>query len=261
MVAPEHPRGMKRDREMRVVDRERERSAHLIAVERAVAGAAHPARALPRPVADAGIIARRGVARSVAAEARPSRPVIFAALKALEAEAFVGEPHRPVGVAFAGRDRIAHAGNEDIAHLDLAHQPQRRAVEQNDIDAHGAWAPVGKVGLHFLVAGGVDLPRGPVAVIEAPDAPFIRRHRSGKHDADAVIARRQIDLAHAVPLADFQQLAGTVDAQALHRVAGPAAAIGLARQAAARPPARRRCVLRRRDAGSRHRCGTGETGS
>jgi hypothetical protein len=45
-----------------------------------------------------------------------------------------------------------------------------------------------------------------------------------------MIARRQIDLAHAVPLADFQQPAGTVDAQALHRIAGPAAAIGLARQ-------------------------------
>ena len=125
---------------------------------------------------------------------------------------------------------FAHAGDEEIAHLDLAHQPQRRAVEQNDIDGYGAWAPVGQVGLHFLGAGGVDLSRGPIAVVEAPDAPFIRGHRSGKHDADAVVARRQIDLAHAVPLADFQQLAGAVDAQSLHRIAGPAAAIGLARQ-------------------------------
>ena len=40
-----------RDGDVRILDRERERGAHLIAVERAVAGAAHPARALPRPFA------------------------------------------------------------------------------------------------------------------------------------------------------------------------------------------------------------------
>jgi hypothetical protein len=100
MVAPVQPSGRK-------------------VVERAVTGAAEPARALARPFAHAGILAGHGVARFVAAEAGASRSVIFQAVETLEAEAVVGQSHRPVGIAFARRDRISHAGDERVANLDV----------------------------------------------------------------------------------------------------------------------------------------------
>ncbi len=75
------------------------------------------------------------------------------------------------------------------------------------------------------------MPRGAVAVVEAPDATFIGWQGSGKRDADAVVARRQIDFALAVAIAEFQQLARAVDAQPFDRVARPAAAVALACQA------------------------------
>ena len=92
-------------------------------------------------------------------------------------------------------------------------------------------AAVAKAGFTSSLQVALTSRAGAVAVIEAPDAAFVRRHRSGEHDADAVIARRQIDFALAVAIAEFQELARTVDAQPLDRVARPAAAVGLARQA------------------------------
>src|SRR5262249_47256766 len=88
----------KRDGKMRVLDGECERSAHLIAVERAMTGAAEPARALLRPLAGARVLARHRGAGFVAAEAGASRPVIFAAAETLEAKALGGHPARPGGV-------------------------------------------------------------------------------------------------------------------------------------------------------------------
>src|SRR5262245_49811081 len=88
MVAPEQPSGRN------VTERcgfsiASERGAHLVAVERAVAGAAEPARALLRPLAGARVVVRHRGAGLVAAEACPSRPVIFTAAEALEAKALV----------------------------------------------------------------------------------------------------------------------------------------------------------------------------
>ena len=62
------------------------------------------------------------VAGLVAAIAGAARPEIFAAHRAekpLEAEAFVGERHRAVGIAFAGGDRVAQSRDQKIAHLDF----------------------------------------------------------------------------------------------------------------------------------------------
>src|SRR5438093_5214233 len=56
-----------RDRDVRVLDRKRERGARLVAVERAMAGAALPARTLPRPVGSVGIVAGVAGAGAVAA--------------------------------------------------------------------------------------------------------------------------------------------------------------------------------------------------
>src|SRR5438445_150377 len=103
---------------MRAFHRERERGAQLIAVERAMAGGAHPARALPRPILAAEIFARQGSAGLVAGEAGAAGAVIFAAGKPLEAETLVGEPHRPVGISFTGGNRVAHSGDEHVAHAD-----------------------------------------------------------------------------------------------------------------------------------------------
>ncbi len=200
------------DGEMRVFDSKRERGAHLIAVERAVTGAAQPARALLRPLAGARVVVRHHRAGSIAPEARSSRPVIFAAAEALEAKALIRQLHRPVGIALAGRDRIAHAGDEHIAHSDLADEPLRGAVRQHDIDARKSRPATHETGPDFLVASGVDLPRVTVAVVEAPYAALIGWQGSAQRHADAVIVRRQVDLALAVPLAKFQQPAGAIDA-------------------------------------------------
>src|SRR5204862_8110046 len=95
----------------RLLAGERERGAHLTAVERAVTGAAEPARALPRPIGRAGIVAGHPVAGFVASEPGAPRAIIFAAIETFEAEAFVRHAHRPVGIAFARGDRIPHAGD------------------------------------------------------------------------------------------------------------------------------------------------------
>src|SRR5207245_8510042 len=134
---------------------------------------------------------------------------------------------RPVGIALAGRDRIAHPGDEHITHCDLADEPQRGAVRQHNIDARQRWPAADEARPDFLVASGVDLPRMTVAVVEAPHASFICRQGSTQRDAHAVIVRRQIVLAFAIARAKFQQPAGPIDAQAIDRVAGPAAAIAL----------------------------------
>ena len=47
-----------------------------------------------------------------------------------------------------------------------------------------------------------------------------------------MVAGRQIEFALAVAIAEFEQLAGAVDAQPLDRVARPAAAVAVARQPA-----------------------------
>ena len=194
-------------------------------------GTAHPARTLPRPIAHAHVLAGRDVARFVAAEAGPSGPVILDAIEAPKAEAVVRQPHGAVGIALAGRDRVSHSGDEYVAHLDLADDALRRAVQQDDVDARGRGPAVAKVGLHFLAAGAVHLTCGPIAVIERPHATVVCGQSSGEGDADAVLARRKVDFALAIAIAEFQELASPVDAQPLDQVACPAAAVALARQA------------------------------
>ena len=51
--------------------------------------------------------------------ARPGRKYSRAGREAAEAEAFVVERDRPVGIAFAGGDGVAHAGDQKVAHRDF----------------------------------------------------------------------------------------------------------------------------------------------
>src|SRR5436190_14870725 len=78
-----------RDGEMRILDGERERGAHLITIERAVAGTTEPARALLRPVAGPRVLIRHRGAGFITAEAGASWPVIFTATETLEAKPLV----------------------------------------------------------------------------------------------------------------------------------------------------------------------------
>src|SRR5262249_42294814 len=77
------------DGEMRVLDGERERRAHLIALERAVAGPAEPARVWRPPAAGARFLVRHRGAGFVAAEAGAPRPLISPPVETLEAKAMV----------------------------------------------------------------------------------------------------------------------------------------------------------------------------
>ena len=153
---------------MGVLDRQRERGAQLVAVERAMAAAAHPARALQRPIARPRRLARPIGTGLVAAEAGAARPEICPAAEAPEAEALVRHPNGAVRIALARGDRVAQSGNQHVAHLDVAHQPLRRAVRQSDVDAHDRRPALAQAELHLLVAGAAHLSRRPAAVVEAP---------------------------------------------------------------------------------------------
>ena len=73
---------------MRLLDRECERGAHLIAVERAMASRIHPTRAVARPVFCRGRARRSVLAGAVVGKAGAARPeVLAAATEAPEAEA------------------------------------------------------------------------------------------------------------------------------------------------------------------------------
>ena len=66
-----------------------------------------------------------------------------------------------------------------------------------------------------------------MTVLEGPDASDALRHHAGQDDADWVILRHEIILAHAFAVAGFHQLAGAVDAQAFDGVTRPAAAVAV----------------------------------
>src|SRR5204862_2501229 len=104
---------------MRVLDRERERCAGLIAVQGTVAWSAQPARALARPVLGPAL-AGHGRAGLVPRVALTARAKIFASCKAFEAEAFICKTNGTIRIAFTGRDGVAHSRNEHVTHLDLA---------------------------------------------------------------------------------------------------------------------------------------------
>ncbi len=198
--------------QVRVLDRETERRAHLVTVQRSVARAAHPARALQCPLARFAVVTQDDVAGPVAVEACAPGPVVFAALEALEAESFVGEAHGAVGIAFAGRDRVAQAGDQHVAHLDIAGYPLRGAVGQHDVHARDRQAVAAHAQLYLLGARRIGLARRPLAVVEGPKAAFVGGKRTGEPRPDAKIARREIALALAVAVAGVEELAGAVHA-------------------------------------------------
>src|SRR5262249_41062654 len=99
------------DREVRVLNCKRERGAHLITVQRAMTGAAQPARTFSRPRARSGIFGYPAAAL-VSPETGAARPEILIPIEAFEAEALVGKPDRAIRIAFAGSQRVSHACDE-----------------------------------------------------------------------------------------------------------------------------------------------------
>ncbi len=190
-----------------------------------MAGGAHPARAMARPFG-VGLRDRAGsFAGLAAAVARAPRPIIFAAVETAEAEAVIVEQDGAVRIAFAGGDRIAEPGDEQVADQDLRAHPLRQAAGRNDVHARHARSPVAHAQLYFLLAADRDLLRRPVAVVERPRAARVRRRGSLQHDGDAMVSRRQVRLALPVALALFEQPAAAVEAQPLDHVARPAATV------------------------------------
>ena len=154
IVAPVQASGTKVTAMMRLLDREREHGAHLIAVQRPVAGGIHPARAVAVPVPCRGRARRSVFAGSIVVIAGAARPEILAEAAAeepLEAEAAF-ELHRLVRVAFAGGDGIAKSGDEDVAHRDLGRDALRRAVAERDVDGGDGGAARRHAQLDLLIA-------------------------------------------------------------------------------------------------------------
>ena len=171
---------------VRLLDGERERGTNLIAVQRTMAGGAHPARAVMRPVLGRGVARRSVLAGPVAGKAGAARPVILAAAEAPETEAAF-ELDRLIGIAFAGRNGIAEAGDEQVAHRDLGDDPLRGAVAERNVDGSDGRMAVTHPQSDFSIAGRADLPKRSAAVVEAPGAGLALRHRTGNRDANRMI--------------------------------------------------------------------------
>ena len=214
-------------RDVRILHGERERGAGLIAVERAVAGRIEPERALALP--DRQRIRR--FAGPSAFIAGAARPVILRGCRAeigAEAKAFIGQRDRAVRIAFAGGDAVAEAGDEDVAHRDLGGDALA-ALRAGDVDGRNRGAAVADAEIDRLGAvegGGLRA----VAVVERPGAGGADRNRAGQPDDDRMIDRRQIAFLDVVAGAGLADAAGEIDAQPVHGVARPAAAVALNRQ-------------------------------
>src|SRR5262249_38146662 len=121
--------------DMRILDGQRERRAHLIAVERAVAGGAQPTGAVLRPIL-VGAQARVGAAGAIATVTGAARTVVIGAGRAgnaAEAEARVGERAVAIGIALAGGDGVTKAGDQQVARQDFGCEALDRAVGERNV--------------------------------------------------------------------------------------------------------------------------------
>ncbi len=181
------------------------------------------ATGVDRPVLAGAIVAIAGAARPEILAAGT------AAQEALEAKSAI-ELHRLVGIAFARGDGIAQARDQHVAHRDLGDHALRGAVAERDVDGGDRDASVRHAQDDFAFARRLVLAQLSLAVIEGPGTDRARRRVAGQHDADAVIARREIILFFAVAIAGLHQVAELVDAEIADDVLGPAQARGVALQ-------------------------------
>ena len=213
-------------RDVRILHGERQRGAGLIAVERTVAGGIEPERALALP--DRQRIRR--FAGPSAFIAGAARAVILRGRGAeigAEAEAFVGQRDRPVRIAFAGGDAVAEAGDEDVAHRDLggdalaARRIRWRRRRSQPWCGHSATRRLTGSAQSKVDCCGPS----PSSNDQAQVAPT--GTGAGQPNRDGMIDRRQIAFLDVVAGAGLADAAGEIDAEPVHHVARPAAAVAL----------------------------------
>ncbi len=233
------------DGDVRVLDREAERGAHLVAVERAVARAASAS-------ARSGAPRRRHagpIPRSRRSGCRCSRRVRAGNTRWSRRRGSGGSRSLRRRAAPAGRDCLRRRRSSRRARRSARRAPGSRSRRAGRCRPAARCRRVAVVGRPCTTRSRISSSHEPSncrGSLEPSSnvqtqSDGVRRRR-GEHDADAMVAGRQIDLACAVALAEFHQPAGAIDAQPLDRVARPAAAVALDAQAAARNPARRRCA-------------------
>ena len=211
-------------RDVRIAHGERERGAGLVAVERAVAGRIGPQRALALP----DLQKVRRLAGAAAFVAGAARPVILrgrARQIIAEAKAFVGQRDRAVGIAFAGGDAVAEAGDEDVAHRDLG-RDALVALGAGDVHRRHRGAAVAHAVVDRLGAIECRALRA-VAIVERPGAGGADRNGAGQPHHDRMVDRRQIAFLDAVAGAGLVDAAGEIDAEPVDGIARPAAAVAL----------------------------------
>src|SRR6185437_3621258 len=214
------------DRDVRLLDGERERGTDLVAVKRPMARGAHPARAVVRPVLRGNVVRRSALAGSVAGKAGATRPIILSAAEAPEAEAAL-KLDRLVGIALTRRNGIAEPGNKQVAHVYFGRDALRRAVTKRNVDRRNRGMPGAHPHFDFRIARRADWLKRSAAVVERPRASLALRDRARYGDADRMVTRIQVVLISAVAVAGLQQVAVIVEAQIADDVLGPAdAAIG-----------------------------------
>ena len=192
-----------------------------------MAGRIEPERALALPD-------RQQVRRLTGASAfvaRAARTIILRGCRSeigAEAKAFVGQRNRPVRISLAGSDTVAEAGDKDVAHRDLG-ENALTAIRAGHVGGHHRGAAVAdpQIDRFGAVEGGR---LRAVAIIDRPGAGGADRHRAGQADHDRMIDRGEIAFLDVVAGAGLADAAGQIDAEPVHRVARPAAAVALDRQ-------------------------------
>src|SRR5215471_8876207 len=215
---------------MRAVDRKRQRGPQLVAVKGAMACPVHPARRQPRPFGQVAASTMIAVASLVAGKSDAAGTKIFGTAgrrKAAKAEALVRECNRAIRVAVTRSDRVAEAGNEDIAHRNVGGRAARGLTGCCDVDRHLGRLPVEHTGPYRGTAFGVRSAGGCIALwAEAPAAGRPSRNHAGEPDLDAVVSRVEVIFPHLVAHALIRNLADTVDTEPPDDVACPAVAVG-----------------------------------
>src|ERR1700738_3954106 len=210
---------------MRILYRQRQRGAGLIAGERAMAGGIEPERALALPY----LQRVRSFAGPSAFIAGAARTVILRTRcpeRGAEAKTLVRQCDRPVRIAFTGCDAIAEAGDENIAHHDLGSDTLRRLEPAGDLHRSDGGAATARPEIDRLGAIEGGLPRT-FAVVERPCAGRAHRNLAGQPHDNRMLHRRPVALLDAVAGAGLADAPRQIDTEAVHRIARPAAAVAL----------------------------------
>src|SRR3954468_4115918 len=157
-----------------------------------MAGGVEPQRTLALP--DLECFPRfAGAATFVTGAARTKVLRRGAAEIVAEAEPFVGQPDRPVRIAFARGDAVAEARYEDVANPDLRRDPLRRVGSARDVNSGHCLTAIPDAQIDWLGAFSRGLLRT-AAVVERPGAGRPDRNNPVEPYGDGMIDRGEIAL-------------------------------------------------------------------